>query len=224
MKNTELLYRKAKKYQDRRNEIKSKYHSEVEALERYKGSSGYDEELEQLQKNLDISLQNLKDECKPDMYTALKSMYAAVETVTIPSPTIEQINLLNMLKMKKKITEDDCLMVANSVKDNPIAVSIVSEIAHDNNILRSYDNLCPRMSTNTATGLLNGLKKEIDDFLLYDTSRISRMYQNMQSNHYGSSVAPLSPRKLFDSKEDFYSDFGIDQDTFGKFSEIVDHE
>lgn len=224
MKNTELLYRKAKKYQDRRNEIKDKYHSEVEALERYKGSSGYDEELEQLQKNLEISLQNLKDECKPDMYTALKSMYEALETVTISAPTIDQINLLNMLKMKNKITEDDCLMVANSVKDNPIAVSIVSEIAHDKGIIRSFDSLCPRMSTNTAKSVLDGLKKDIDDFLLYDTSKISRMYQNMQSNHYGSSVAPLSPRKFFDSQEDFYSDFGIDQETFGKFSEIVDHE
>lgn len=224
MKNTELLYRKAKKYQDRRKELTEKYRSDVESLEKYKGSQGYSEELEQLQKNLEINLQKLKDEATPDIYTAIKSMYSACDSMTLPLPTIEQMNLLTMLQMKKKITNEDCQMVAQSVKDNPIAVSIVSEISREHGLLRTYDHICPKMSLSTCNTILNGMKKDIDDFLQYDTSKVARMYQSMQMEHYGTVSGDLKSRKLFESQEEFYKDFGIDADTFGKFSEIVDHE
>jgi hypothetical protein len=146
----------------------------------------------------------------------------AVGRRSVTAPTNDQINLLNVLKMKKKVTLEECQRTAEAVKDNPIAVSVVTEIAHDHGIMQSFDYLCPEMSSQRASDIVTGLKNGLEDFLQYDTTRASRLAKKYHEEHYGAVEGGLTKRKLFTDQADFYREEGFDPETLRQFSEIVD--
>lgn len=222
MKNTELFYRQAKTFQDKRAAIMDRYGKDKQALERYKGSQGYAEELEQIETKHKAELKALVNECRPGMQTVLKSMLENIGSRTMPAPTTEQVNLLNVLKMKEHVTVEDCQRVAEAVKDNPLAVSVVTDIAHEKGILQSFDNVCTEMSSKRAGEIVTTLSHEIEDFLQHDTTRASRLAQNYAAEHYGNTASNLTKRQLFTSEAEFYSTVGLEGETLQRFSEIVD--
>lgn len=227
MKNTELFYRKAKRFQDKRNEIDTKYEKDLQALEKYKGSSGYDEEVKEIRKKYEKDLQELIKESRPDFYTVLRSMSEKIEHRSIPAPSIDMINNLKLLEMKSHLTLEECSMIAESVKDNPIAVGVVSDIAFDKKVVASlhhFDYLCPIMSNNAASDIVKGLQRDIEDFLQFNTTKASRLASDYQFNHYGNTGSNATKRNLFSSQSEFYDSVGLSGDTFSKFSAIVDHE
>lgn len=223
MKNTELIYRQAKTFQDKRAAINEKYSKDKQALEPYRGSQGFEDESKQLDEKHTAELVALVNESKPGMLAVLKSMYEAIDSRSMPTLTAEQTNLLNVLKMKNNVTEQDCQRVAMAVKDNPLAVSVVTEIAREHSIMRSYDDVCPEMSTKRAGEILATLKHELEDFLQYDTSKISRMVQKHDMDIRGNSSNSLIPRATFATQEEFfYNTVGLDSENMHKFAEIVD--
>lgn len=222
MKNTELFYRQAKTFQDKRAAINEQYSKDKQALEPYRGSQGFEDESKQLDEKHTADLAALVNESRPGMLAVLKSMYEAIGSRSMPAPTTEHTNLLNVLRMKSKVTEQDCQRVAEAVKDNPLAVSVVSEIAREHGIVHSYDNLCPEMSTKRAGEILATLKNELEDFLQYDTSRVSRLVQKHDMDFYGQSSNRLTPRATFATQAEFYSTVGLEGENMRKFAEIVD--
>ena len=56
IKNTEVFFRKAKEYQDKRSQIVTDYEASVKKLEPYRGSEGYLKDIEGLKKKLDDDL------------------------------------------------------------------------------------------------------------------------------------------------------------------------
>lgn len=222
MNNTELFYRQAKTFQDKRAAIKSKYSQERQKIEQYRGSQGFDDDMQQLNEKENAELAALVNESRPGMLAVLKSMNEAIGSRSMPAPTTEQTNLLNVLRMKSKVTEQDCQRVAEAVKDNALAVSVVSEIAREHGIVHSYDYLCPEMSSKHAGEILATLKNELEDFLQYDTSRVSRLVQKHDMDFYGQSSNRLTPRATFATQAEFYSTVGLEGDTMRKFAEIVD--
>lgn len=221
--NTELFYTKAKQFQDKRIEIMEGYEKSRKTLDRFKGSQGYEEDLKKLDEKLEKDLADLRNEYRPGFNVILGSMLDAVGRRSVSAPTNEQINLLNVLKMKKKVTLEECQRTAEAVKDNPIAISVVTEIAHDHGIMNSFDHLCPEMSSQRASDVVKSMKSGIEDFLEHDTNRASRIAKKYYNEMYGKTEGGLTKRKLFGTKEEFYSDnMGLDADSFRQFSEIVD--
>lgn len=221
--NTDLLYVKAKQFQDKRAEIIEKYEEDLRSFERFKGSKGYDEDTKKLTEKYEKELSALIDEYRPGFLIALGGMMDAIGKRTVSAPTTDQVNLLNLLKLKKKVTLEECQRIAEAVKDNPIAVSVVTEIAHDHGILQGFSHLCPEMSSQTASDIVTGMRDGIEDFLQYDTTRASRLANQYYENHYGSADRPLTKRRLFTDKEDFYrEEMGLDRESLKRFSEIVD--
>lgn len=221
--NTELLYVKAKQFQDKRVKIVEDYEKAFQALERFKGSQGYEDDVKSLQEKRDGELTSLIKEYRPGFHTVFGGMMDAIGRRTVSAPTNDQINLLNLLKLKKKVTLEECQRIAESVKDNPIAVSVVTEIAHDHGILQGFDHLCPEMSSQRASKIVTELKNTVEDFLQYDTTRASRLAKQYYEDRYGSVDRQLTKRRLFTDKEDFYrEEVGLDRESFKQFSEIVD--
>ena len=105
MKNTELFYRKAKRFQDKRAEIDAKYEKDLQSLEKYKGSSGYDEEVKEIRKKYEKDLQDLITESRPDFYTVLRSMSENIEHRSCAAPSTDMINNLKLLEMKKNLNQ-----------------------------------------------------------------------------------------------------------------------
>lgn len=221
--NTELLYVKAKQFQDKRVKIVEDYEKAFQALERFKGSQGYEDDVKSLQEKRDGELTALIKEYRPGFHTVFGGMMDAIGRRTVSAPTTDQVNLLNILKLKKKVTLEECQRIAESVKDNPIAVSVVTEIAHDHGILQGFDHLCPEMSSQRASKIVTELKNTVEDFLQYDTTRASRLAKQYYEDRYGSADRQLTKRRLFTDKEDFYrEEVGLDRESFKQFSKIVD--
>lgn len=223
IKNTELFYVKAKAFQDKREEIESNYEKGLKALDRFKGSKGYEEELTKLKEKHEADLTALRDEYRPTFLTIFGGMLDAIGRRSVSAPTNDQINLLNVLKMKKKVTLEECQRTAEAVKDNPIAVSVVTEIAHDHGIMHSFDHLCPEMSSGRASEIVTNMKDGLEDWLMYDTTKASRMVKAFHEEHYGATTTPLVKRTLFEDEEGCFRDLiGLEGDSMKQFSEIVD--
>lgn len=220
--NTELYYAKMKAFQDKRAELTEAHDKKVKSLERFKGSKGYEEDLKKENERFEAELTALRDEYRPGLLTVIGGMMDAIGRRSVSAPTNDQVNLLNVLKMKKKVTLEECQRTAEAVKDNPIAVSVVTEIAHDHGIMQSFDYLCPEMSSQKASDIVTGLKNGMEDFLQYDTTRASRIAKKYHEEHYGAVEGGLTKRKLFTDQADFYREEGFDPETLRQFSEIVD--
>lgn len=220
--NTELYYAKMKAFQDKRAELTEAHDKKVKSLERFKGSKGYEEDLKKENERFEAELTALRDEYRPGLLTVIGGMMDAIGRRSVSAPTNDQVNLLNVLKMKKRVTLEECQRTAEAVKDNPIAVSVVTEIAHDHGIMQSFDYLCPEMSSQKASDIVTGLKNGMEDFLQYDTTRASRIAKKYHEEHYGAVEGGLTKRKLFTDQADFYREEGFDPETLRQFSEIVD--
>lgn len=220
--NTELYYAKMKEFQDKRAELTEAHDKKVKSLERFKGSKGYEEDLKKENDRFEAELTALRDEYRPGLLTVIGGMMDAIGRRSVSAPTNDQVNLLNVLKMKKKVTLEECQRTAEAVKDNPIAVSVVTEIARDHGIMQSFDYLCPEMSSQKASDIVTGLKNGMEDFLQYDTTRASRIAKKYHEEHYGAVEGGLTKRKLFTDQADFYREEGFDPETLRQFSEIVD--
>lgn len=220
--NTELYYAKMKEFQDKRAELTEAHDKKVKSLERFKGSKGYEEDLKKENDRFEAEMTALRDEYRPGLLTVIGGMMDAIGKRSVSAPTNDQVNLLNVLKMKKRVTLEECQRTAEAVKDNPIAVSVVTEIAHDHGIMQSFDYLCPEMSSQKASDIVTGLKNGMEDFLQYDTTRASRIAKKYHEEHYGAVEGGLTKRKLFTDQADFYREEGFDPETLRQFSEIVD--
>ena len=220
--NTGLLYAKMKAFQDKRENILNDYEKSVELLKRFEGSKGYEEDLKKANDKLEVDLTALRNEYSPVFQMIFGSMMDAIGRRSISAPTTDQVNLLSVLKMKKKVTFEECQRTAEAVKDNPIAVSIVTEIAHDHGILNSFDYLCPEMSSQRASDIVMGMKSYTNDFLRYYTTKASRLAKQYHEDKYGTTDFQPIKRRLFDNMDQFYEEIGITGETRKQFSDIVD--
>lgn len=222
IKNTELYFKKMKAFQDKRSEIMETYEKELQSIERFKGSTGYDDEKKKLKEKLEEDLSSLRDEYRPGLLVVLGGMMDAIGKRSVSAPTSDQVNLLSVLKMKRKVTLEECQRTAEAVKNNPIAVSVVTEIAHDHGIMHSFDHLCPEMSSQRASEIVTGMKNNLEDFLQYDTTKASRIAKDYHDRLYGETESGLTKRRLFTNQAEFYREEGFDPETLRQFSEIVD--
>lgn len=220
--NTELFYTKAKQFQDKRIEIMEGYEKSRKTIDRFKGSPGYEEDLKKLNEKLEKDLTDLRDEYRPGFMVVIGGMVDAIGKRSVSAPTNDQINLLNVLKMKRKVTLEELQRTAEAVKDNPIAVSVVTEIAHDHGIMNSFDYLCPEMSSQRASEVVTGLKNWVDDFIQYDTTRASRVAKKFYTTQYGETEGGLTKRRIFTDQADFFQEIGLEGETLSQFREIVD--
>lgn len=222
IKNTDLLYQRAREYQDKRDRLMEEYATSVKSLERFAGSQGYEDDVLHLKNKFEADMKSLYEEYQPGMMTVLGGMMDSVGNRGMDAPTNEQVNILNVLKMRRKVTVEECRRVAMAVKDNPLALKIVTEIAHDHGIPHSFDDMCPEMSSERALKVVDTLRSSVDDFLNHTTTRASRVAKRYYTERYGDFDGGLTERKRFNSKEEFYSSMGISGDVMQQFEGIVD--
>lgn len=221
--NTDLFYTKAKQFQDRRTEIVEEYENKARMLEKFKGSAGYDMEMQELTKAKNGKIKAIQEEYRPIFQAIFSGMMDAIGRRSMKAPTNEQVNLLNMLKMKRRVTAEEVERVAAAVKDNPIAISVLQDIAVDHNLPGSLAGISDEMTSEKAATVVSEMLSGMEDYLMYDTTRASRMAKEYHEAHYGESRAKLTKRALFSNKSEcFYEFTGMDSASLAQFSSIVD--
>lgn len=213
-----------KDFQDRRAKLTENYEAAMKKVELMKGSEAYTEEYKKVKQEYDSSLSGWREYCRKSAYDTLQYMMNVVESRPAKAPTEEQIRLIELLKMKTKVTEEDCSRVVESVKDCPMAVSIVSEIALNAGIMRNYNVLCKEMTKDNAVRGIWALRKGIDDFLSYESTRSSRIANRYAEDHYGTGTT-LFKRPLFNDKEGCFGEIAhMSPETLELFCNAVDRE
>ena len=164
IKNTEAFYTRARQFQDKRAQLVSDYEKKLDSMKKYEGSKGYQEDLEKLQKAHREALTALQDEYRSSLRTILKGMDEALSRRKINAPTNDQLNLIHLLKMRDKVSQEELDRVAEMVKDNGIAMGIIQEVARSNGIMKNYESMCSEMSSSYAQKVINGISDGLEDW------------------------------------------------------------
>lgn len=218
IKNSDLFYQKTKEYQDKRNQLESQYNEDLKNLKQYEGSLYHTEQSQKLQKEYEEQLDSLRLDTTRVINVIIDGMKSNIGRTPAKAPTTEQTNLLNVLKLRNKVTKEDLDSVAEALKDCPIALSTLSEIALEKGFM-GYNRYISDMGRERALKICED--NQIKDFLKYNTARASRV----AAGHYFMDKKNLKRRRPFNTKEEcFRSLLGIDGEDMQKFCSIVDTE
>lgn len=222
IKNTEAYYIRAKEYQGKRAELVSEHEKKLKSLEKYKGSQGYQKDKEKEDKRFNDEYKALQDEYRSSLNTIMDGMESNIRKRGITPPSNDQLNLIHMLKMRKKVTEQDCDRVAQMLDGNALALGALQEVARDNNIHRNYESMSNEMSSQKALDEVSSMRRETEDFLKYDTSYASRYASKYYTERYGGEPV-LFKRKHFEDQAGCYKAMtGLTGDALSQFSAVVD--
>ena len=153
----------------------------------------------------------------------MDGMEEAIGKRKVNPPTNEQLNLIHLLKMREKVTAEELDRVAEMVRDNGIALGVVQEIAHDNEIMKNYTSLCTEMTSEMALKVVKGMREGLEDWIQYDTGRAGRLANAYYSEHYGTPERELPKRPLFHDVDECFRELaGLDSERMELFSEVVD--
>lgn len=220
--NTEAFYKVAKKFQDTRAKMVSEYDGKIKSMEPYKGSSGYDKEVAALKEKHEEGLKALQDESRKELWIIMDGMDKAIDKRKINPPSNDALSLIHLLKMREKVTEEELDRVAEMVRDNGIALGIVQEVAHENDIVKNYTSLCTEMSSQMAHDVIKGMRAGLEDWILYDTGKAGRLANKYHKELYGTPERVLPKRPMFSTEEDCFMELaGLSPEHLKLFSKIV---
>ena len=136
MKNTEKLAAAVRGFMQDKTAINEKYDKQIVALERYKGSAGYEADILDINAQRDAELSAARKvyaQAATDALKAMKTTLDARETPMKP-PSNDQLNAIQALKMKEAVAQSDIEAAAALCRDNSTAMSLIREIARNNQI------------------------------------------------------------------------------------------
>lgn len=129
VRRTENYFRTAKEYREKLAAIWAEYEQEQARLEKYQGSAGYAEELKELESKRKEAIKATQAEYATRFNGIIYGMRNSAKGASMETPTAEQINLLTVLKMREKITADELQQAGRTLKDSPVCLSVLDEIA-----------------------------------------------------------------------------------------------
>lgn len=103
-------------------------------MERFKGSKGYADELAKAEKERDTAITELQNQTRTRFFEIINGMKeSALNRAMIP-PSPEQLSILQVLKMREKLSKDELNQAARTLEGNPAALSVLEEIAQKQDI------------------------------------------------------------------------------------------
>lgn len=225
--NSDMFYSRAKEYQDKRKDIIDDYEARMKKIETARGSQYFDDESKKAEETRDKALTALKGEYTDYFNIALDAMRKANNSRGIVPPTEEELRIIQMLKLKDKPTEQELEAAARTLKGNATCLSILTEMAHKAGYIRDYMHYSENKEfpIDMAEDLINGLAKDVKDFLDYDSTRAARIVNEHNKRMYGErgNAPKLAKRRLFDTKEDCFDIVGsISGDNLEAFLKAID--
>lgn len=93
----------------------------------------------------------------------LSSMSENLEKRPITPPTNQQMDLIHSLSVKDDISIDLLDSIAEEVRDNTVALSVVQQIAREQGYKRDYSGLSDEMGADVASGIIETLKVRLSE-------------------------------------------------------------
>ena len=229
MKNTERLLQKVMDFQNERTNVLSEYERRMTALESAKGSKFYDDEKEKAINKRDVAMKKLKNDFFTATDSIMNDMLKVNNSRTVEPPSTEEMNLIQALMMREKVSDAEIDQVANTLK-TPLALSILQEVAVSNGYIKHINSpIDKELSVEKVNEMMKGLSHGLKDFAEYDTRKAARLAQEHRANLYGlvdADKAPLPKRDKIINIEGFYSQVMpyLQRDQRKAFANAVDGE
>ncbi|MBE6756668.1 MAG: hypothetical protein E7555_09450 [Ruminococcaceae bacterium] len=119
-------------YRAKLRKIWEDYDKTLQRLEPYKGSNGYNEDVQEAENKRKKDISSLQVEYCNKFNEILQGMRKSATNQPIIPPTTEQLTILQTLKMRNKVSRDELKQAAQTLKNCPLCLSVLDEIAQDN--------------------------------------------------------------------------------------------
>ena len=218
MTNTDRLYTAMRDFTNTRRENREEYLRKKKSLEAYKGSAGYEKDLNAARKVREDKDAAARAICKKDVDAALQAMQKANNKRGLAAPTEEHVRILQVAQMLKKPTKSTLDAIANSLGGNALALAALTDIAHeawagDANALERYTmnynaQATEEMSTQSAEDAIRSLAKTCGQIMNGSgANRVAEMGKAHNERIYGAHYDPddLPQEKPYMTESDFYS-------------------
>ena len=119
------------RYRQELAELTDLYDAAVEALEKFKGSNGYQPELDKLNANWKRELDALRAEHRPLLVAPLAAMREEVakRMGDLVVPDQRQLVMLQILNMKSTVSRSELDRAAAALQGCPLALSVLDDLA-----------------------------------------------------------------------------------------------
>ena len=226
MSNTTSLYRTVAAFMQARSEANEEYQLMTRRYASAKGSQMYTDEMDKARKKRDKTISDAQLVAKQEIRETLKAMAEKADQIKMQPPTEEQLRILQLLKMKEKLTEAEWSGAANAMDGNAAALALLDEMATKSGVVhvpfvrtlavKSY-------SPDTARQTIKELGEACFE-IVNNTSGASKpaLLANQWHKHsFGGAFDPfeLPQEKPFEDESDFYAQMNI---PLSAFSAAVD--
>ncbi len=131
---TRHLYEAVNDHRAGLRSLHAKYDDELKRIEPYKGSDGYEKDVAKIERERKEALELFRNKQAKRFDGILEGMRESATSRPMVAPTQEELALLQALKMRESIGKDELEQAARTLKDSPVGLSILNEIAKKNNL------------------------------------------------------------------------------------------
>lgn len=135
MKNSTKYFETVSDYIQGMKGIRTQHDADRQGLERYKGSEGYEREIQAAEAKRDNAVSALRDSFWKSIQETTGSMREAAKNRPLVPPTPEQAALLNVLQMRKSVSRDELDRAARQLEGCPVALAALADLADKHKIL-----------------------------------------------------------------------------------------
>lgn len=218
MSNTDRLYFAMRDFTDKQRENRDKFIKRKKDLEKYRGSEGY-------QRNLDEAIEirkkaddEARKECEKIVEETIADMIKKNQSRKLEAPTDEQIRFLTVAQMMEKPSKTALDSIANSLGGNGLALAALSTIARkawkdDPDIMNRWVPRYEEMATDNlsmeyVSSMIQNLRSNCARILQSNGANpIRAEIAERHARQYGGVADPddLPAREPYQTESDFYN-------------------
>lgn len=214
------------RYRQELAELTDLHDAAVEALEKFKGSNGYQPELDKLNANWKRELDALRAEHRPLLVAPLAAMRAEVEKRMgdLVVPDQRQLVMLQILNMKSTVSRSELDRAAASMQGCPLALSVLDDLAVKHGHHGCHYNDAP--NPDAVLQQLDQMERNVGYFLSaerHNAKRIPSTFETVGQNDSLDDIKRAQLTRDFQTAEDCCRVFGtIPTDKVGEFESLVE--
>jgi hypothetical protein len=215
MKNTTYYYEAVRDFRQALRDAGKKYDDGVGKIERLRGSRAFDEELAKLNEVRSNEVQAAQAKARKSLDNALAWMREAATTRPMIPPTAEALSLLQVLKMRESISGDELTQAARTLKDSPVSLSVLDELA------QKHGHLGLRFGMESTDSILKHIQG-----LSRNAAKICKMEAVDQKRKYVEAASVHSPNYRPNALElvSVDRDFQSERDCLAWLGGVVNYE
>lgn len=198
MTRCELYYAYVGDFRRELRAIWAEYESRMQALEKFKGSSGFEIERREAEEKRDLEIKNLQESYRKTFGGLIQRMRESAQNVSMLPPSQEQLAILSALKMRSKLSRDEIEQAARSLRGCPVALSVLDELAEANEIHGGYS----AMSTKAILGCIDSLAQSANRLCKLDKPD-SRAEMIERASPYSPNYQGLGVDSLYSFRVDY---------------------